>query len=145
MNAEEIKELIQLMEEKGLVELEVEEDGRRIKLRKKEHRISLDPTLTQAPMQESPFLTSSGEAERGTVFIKAPMVGTFYRAPAPDAPAFVDVGDEVESGQTVCIVEAMKLMNEIKAEVKGKVVEIMAENGEPVDYGQNLFKIKLES
>ena len=73
------------------------------------------------------------------------MVGTFYRAPAPDAAPFVEVGDEIEPEQTVCIIEAMKLMNEIKAELKGRVVEILVENGDPVDYGQPLFKIELLS
>ncbi|RKY37033.1 MAG: acetyl-CoA carboxylase, biotin carboxyl carrier protein, partial [Candidatus Omnitrophota bacterium] len=81
--------------------------------------------------------------EQGITYIKSPMVGTFYRAPAPDAPPFVEVGDEVDVGQTVCIIEAMKLMNEIKSDVRGKVLEVLVENGSPVDYGDNLFKVKV--
>jgi acetyl-CoA carboxylase biotin carboxyl carrier protein len=77
------------------------------------------------------------------VQIKSPMVGTFYRAPAPDAPPYVDVGDEVKEDTVLCIVEAMKLMNEIKAEIRGKIVEILVENGQPVEYGQPLFLAEL--
>ncbi|MGB9612932.1 MAG: acetyl-CoA carboxylase biotin carboxyl carrier protein, partial [Candidatus Margulisiibacteriota bacterium] len=76
--------------------------------------------------------------------ITSPMVGTFYRAPSPDASPFVEVGDEVEPGKVVCIIEAMKLFNEIEAEVKGKVVKILVENGKPVEYGQKLFLIKIK-
>ena len=74
--------------------------------------------------------------------ITSPMVGTFYRAPAPDEPPFVEVGDRIRSGQTVCIIEAMKLMNELEAEVSGEIVEILVDNGEPVEYGQVLMRVK---
>jgi len=80
-------------------------------------------------------------ADRRLVDITSPMVGTFYRAPGPDDPAFVDVGDRIRRGQTVCIIEAMKLMNELEAEVSGEVVEILAVNGEPVEYGQLLMRV----
>jgi acetyl-CoA carboxylase biotin carboxyl carrier protein len=86
---------------------------------------------------------SSGiSVEEKTVSVKSPMVGTFYRSPAPDAPVYVDIGDEVSEDTVLCIVEAMKLMNEIKAELKGKIAQILVENGQPVEYGQPLFVIE---
>lgn len=140
MDLEKIKEIVQLMNQEDLVEVEIEEEGKRIKLRKKEDRI-LKQEFTP-PSENISKSSESGEAEKDTFYIKAPMVGTFYRAPAPDAASFVEVGDDLDIGDTVCIIEAMKLMNEIKSEFKGKVVEILVENGDPVDYGQALFKIK---
>lgn len=85
--------------------------------------------------------SGDGEASDGHVEIAAPMVGTFYRAPAPDAPAYVEVGDRVQVGDTLCIIEAMKLMNELECEVAGRVAEICVENADPVEYGQILFRI----
>jgi acetyl-CoA carboxylase biotin carboxyl carrier protein len=101
-------------------------------------------TATPAPARRRPEPPKSGEAA-GTehlVPIVSPMVGTFYRAPAPDADPYVEVGDTITVGQTVCIVEAMKLMNEIESEVKGKVVRILVENAQPVEYGQKLLLIE---
>jgi acetyl-CoA carboxylase biotin carboxyl carrier protein len=98
---------------------------------------------------ETPGTTSSEQKSEEVVAgaklaqIKSPMVGTFYRAPAPDAPPYVDVGDEVKEDTVLCIVEAMKLMNEIKAEIRGRIVEILVENGQPVEYGQPLFSVEL--
>jgi acetyl-CoA carboxylase biotin carboxyl carrier protein len=92
-------------------------------------------TLAPAP------ITSASKNDRKLVEILSPMVGTFYRAPAPDEPSFVEVGDRVQVGQTVCIVEAMKLMNELEAEVAGEIVEILVQNGEPVEYGQPLMRV----
>ena len=143
MDLEKIKQLIQLMNDENLVEVEIEEEGKRIKLRKKEEHgekvISFSPQVP-VPQPSSP---QSQTEEEGIAYINSPMVGTFYRAPAPDASPFVEVGDEVEVGQTVCIIEAMKLMNEIKSEIKGKILEVLVENGSPVDYGDNLFKVKV--
>jgi acetyl-CoA carboxylase biotin carboxyl carrier protein len=79
---------------------------------------------------------------KNTVDINSPMVGTFYRAPSPEAPAYVNIGDNIEPGQVICIIEAMKLMNEIKSEVKGKITDIQVENAEPVEFGQVLFTIE---
>jgi acetyl-CoA carboxylase biotin carboxyl carrier protein len=76
------------------------------------------------------------------VYVKSPMVGTFYRSPSPESKPFVDIGSKIEDNSLVCIIEAMKIMNEIQAEIKGTVVEILAENGQPVEYGQRLFKLK---
>jgi acetyl-CoA carboxylase biotin carboxyl carrier protein len=85
---------------------------------------------------------ATAPAEEGVAYVTSPLVGTFYRAPSPDAAAFVDVGTKIRPGQRLCIVEAMKLMNEIESEVEGTILEILVENGKPVEYGQKLFKVK---
>ena len=95
-----------------------------------------------APATAPPAAAPAAAAEEGTVVVRAPMVGTFYRAPAPDAPPFVEVGQVVQPGQTLCIIEAMKLMNEIEAEVRGRVSAILVENGQPVEYGQPLMTLE---
>lgn len=92
-----------------------------------------------APAAASP----AGAEETGFAYVKSPMVGTFYRSPSPENPAFVDVNAKVEEKTVVCIIEAMKIMNEIQAEAKGTIVEVLVENGQPVEYGQRLFKVKL--
>jgi acetyl-CoA carboxylase biotin carboxyl carrier protein len=96
-------------------------------------------TVTAAATAAAPVPAPS--ATDRTVTITSPMVGTFYRAPAPDEPPFVEVGDRIRSGQTVCIIEAMKLMNELEAEVSGEIVEILVENGDPIEYGQVLMRV----
>lgn len=93
--------------------------------------------VTAAPAQASPPLAS----DRRFLEVVSPMVGTFYRSPAPDEPPFVDVGERIRKGQTVCIIEAMKLMNELESEVAGEIVEILVQNGEPVEYGQILMRV----
>ena len=93
-----------------------------------------------APMPTAPAPTA--QQEDGIVFVSSPLVGTFYRAPSPDAAAFIEVGQTIRQGQRLCIVEAMKLMNEIESDVEGTLVEILVENGKPVEYGQKLFKVK---
>jgi acetyl-CoA carboxylase biotin carboxyl carrier protein len=100
------------------------------------------PTVHVTAGQQPAPASGGSEAPSDAVDVTCPFVGTFYRAPSPDAPSFVDVGSVVRPGQTLCIVEAMKLMNEIEAEVSGTVVEIYAQNGKPVEFGQKLFRIK---
>ncbi len=149
MNIKEIKEMIQLMNENGLSEIELEKDGLKIKLKKNQagyiehsvaHELRSAPAPAShreaAPPKESPKPTAAKNA------VKSPMVGTFYASPAPDAPPFLQVGMQVEVGQVVCIIEAMKLMNEIKSEVRGKVVEIAVNNGDPVEFGQVIFVVE---
>ncbi|MBI4354468.1 MAG: acetyl-CoA carboxylase biotin carboxyl carrier protein [Candidatus Omnitrophica bacterium] len=143
-----IEEMLQLMESRSLVELELEHEGMRIRLKKASpvQGPQLVEYVSGTPQPATPASASppGKAAEEGgrRVVIKSPMVGTFYRAPAPDAPPFVDVGQEIEEGQVVCIIEAMKLMNEIKSEVAGRVVEIFGENGDAVEFGQSLFAIE---
>lgn len=152
VNVKEIKEMINLMNENNLSELEIEKDGMRIKLKKGsvsagQEQLSPAPIFierekiseAQAAKPQPPLAREA--AAQGTE-IKAPMVGTFYRAPSPEAPPFVQVNQEIEPGQVICIIEAMKLMNEIKSEIKGKIIEILVDNAEPVEFGQPLFLIE---
>jgi len=147
MNLKEIREIINLMNENELSEIEIEREGAKLKIKKTsaemnaavirnpvEYRIE-SPSAAPAPAQGAP--ASSGE--KSAKEISSPMVGTFYRAPSPESPPFIEIGQVVEVGQVVCIVEAMKLMNEIKAELRGKIVEIPVANAEPVEFGQTLF------
>ena len=150
MNLKEIKEIINLMNEHGLTEIEVEKGDQKIKLKKSsisgESAVVEQQPIVQQPVAKAP----AGEVEKESpeqesknlIEIKAPLVGTFYRSPSPDAASFVEVGQEIEVGEVVCIVEAMKLMNEIKSEVRGKVVDILAENADPVEFGQIMFLIE---
>jgi len=149
MNVKEIKEMITLMNENGLTELEIEKDGLKLRLRKSNGGITSEFTVAPvshiAAAPQAPATSPAKEVEpstKGLVEIKSPMVGTFYRAPAPDAPPYIQEGQNVDIGQVVCIVEAMKLMNEIKAEVRGKVTRIMVDNADPVEFGQAMFLIE---
>ncbi|MDD5108963.1 MAG: acetyl-CoA carboxylase biotin carboxyl carrier protein [Candidatus Omnitrophica bacterium] len=149
MNIKEIKEMINLMNENSLAELEVEKDGMRIRLKKTASGFEgfEGPVLLQGQgVANQPKVGGIQEPieknEIKTVEIKSPMVGTFYRAPNPEAPAYVEVGQNIEPGQVICIIEAMKLMNEIKSEIKGKILEILVDNAEPVEFGQPLFLIE---
>jgi len=149
MNIKEIKEMINLMNENGLSELEVEKDDMRIRLKKTPAGIEgFDGPMVlpgQGGIAQSKVQSAQETEEKNavkTVEIKSPMVGTFYRAPNPEAPAYVEVGQTIEPGQVICIIEAMKLMNEIKSEIKGKILEILVDNAEPVEFGQPLFLIE---
>lgn len=146
---DEIQKIIKLMDEKNLAEFELEIDGFKIKLVRKAPAAAVfsAPPAASAPAPAAashPAATATPEPSEGPgslVHITSPMVGTFYRAPAPNAPPFVEVGEPVKKGQTLCIVEAMKLMNEIESEADGIVKEILVENGKPVEFGQRLFTI----
>jgi acetyl-CoA carboxylase biotin carboxyl carrier protein len=148
MNLKELKELIELMNDNGLTELEVERDGMTIKLKKSSETGSIHPmaySIPSIPAAVRPAVEApvAAPAVVASNFkdVKSPMVGTFYRAPSPEAAPFVEIGQTVEVGQVVCIVEAMKLMNEIKSDVRGKVLEICVDNAEPVEFGQVLFRV----
>lgn len=154
MDLNHIKKLIKILEASEVTDLEVEENGVRIKLAKKV-RVTQNLTMPQAnitpafvaPQSAAASVSEDKKAAEETAHtglheIKSPIVGTFYRAPAPDADAYVQVGDSVSVGSVLCIVEAMKLMNEIESDVNGTIVKILVENGKPVEYGQPLFLIK---
>ena len=145
MNIKEIKKMLDLMNKNNLNELEVEKDGVKIRLKKTGAGISqqiLDERLSiQQPIVKETIHAPEPRAKK-TIEIKAPMVGTFYRSPSPEAPSFVDIGSKIDVGQVICIIEAMKLMNEIKSEVKGKVVDIQVDNATPIEFGQVLFLIE---
>ncbi|MEC0371983.1 acetyl-CoA carboxylase biotin carboxyl carrier protein [Paenibacillus chibensis] len=160
----EIKELIQLVDETSVHELDIELEGTHLTIRKanKTEVIAsqaIAQPYVQVPQQvipqqvnspaavaagEQPAAGASNAADASLHKIVSPMVGTFYRSPSPEAGAFVSVGDKVNEKSTVCIIEAMKLMNELEAEVKGEIVEILVENGQLVEFGQPLFLVKSE-
>lgn len=157
MNLKEIKELIEVLKDTDVTELELEKAGSRIKIKKGaegrvpvlvEHMtpaISHEPApLPAAPVPQLPPAadTAREDAQKSYVVVTSPIVGTFYRSPSPETAVYVEVGDVVKKGQILCIIEAMKLMNEIEAEVSGKVVEIVVDNAQPVEYGQPLFHIE---
>src|SRR5262245_43839300 len=144
----DLRRLIRLVQKTGIGELEVSTGGRTVRIAS-QAGVAPVSTATLAAPHPAPSAAASGASPAGSpgatgnqVVITSPMVGTFYRAPAPDAEPYVEVGDVVEVGQTVCIVEAMKLMNEIESEVKGRIVRILVENAQPVEYGQKLFLIE---
>jgi len=146
MNLKEIKELINLMNENNLNELEIEREGGKIRIKKSpsgrfeavaEERGAETVRLDQEEAVKKPVAPG-----KETIEIKTPMVGTFYRTASPDSKPYVEIGQTIEIGQVVCIIEAMKLMNEIKSEVKGKLVEVLVETSDPVEYGQVLFVVE---
>ena len=147
MNIKEIKEMIDLMNKNHLSEIEIERDGTKIRLKKdeggviKQVREVAEATASPSPTGASAPAEVPAPAESAQ-HVTAPMVGVFYRAPAPEAAPFVDVGQEVEKGDVVCIIEAMKLMNEIKIDKKARIVDILVENGDPVEFGQPLLTIE---
>ncbi len=139
---DEIERLLDLMDERDLEELEVEREGLHIRLRKRP-RGGAPARPADAPAAP-PSAAAAGDeaADEGLRLVKSPIVGTFYRAPEPGARPFVEVGSAVRKGQVLCVIEAMKLMNEIDAEHDGEVVEVFAEDRQPVQYGEKLFAIR---
>lgn len=140
MDFEILKKLIQLAKDEDVSGLSVEDKGVKYEVRR-EKGGSIPHTSHLIPHTPSPTPPRT-EEDDGLVAITSPMVGTFYRSPSPESPPFAQTGDEVEPGKVVCIIEAMKLFNEIEAEVRGKIIKVLAENGKPVEYGQKLFLIK---
>ena len=152
MDLRKLKTLIDLVSESNVSELEITEADGKVRIVK----AGATPVVMAAPMMQqampmaqaapvaaaaAPVAEAAPAEETGHV-VKSPMVGTFYRSSSPGAKAFAEVGDQVKAGQPVCIIEAMKIMNEIQSEVRGTVIEILVENGQPVEYGQKLFKVK---
>jgi len=146
INLEEIKSLIAALEEGGVNEFEYEDEDSRLRLSFGKTAVAAvaAPTLGFAAPQPSTAApaTAATADESNVVFITSPFVGTFYRSPSPDAEVFTDVGKAISVGQTLCIVEAMKLMNEIESDVAGTVLEVLVQNGTSVEFGQKLFKVK---
>ena len=140
MNLQELKELLDLFESRNISELELEHDGFRIKLKKKVPEPG--PITSQEPSGEQNNIPGEPSKENNFLQITSPIVGTFYRAPSPGAEPFVDANDIVEKGQVLCVVEAMKVMNEIEADARGRVVAILPQNSQPVEYGEPLFLIE---
>ncbi len=141
LDLEQLRELIRLLDEANLTEIEVEHDDDRIRVRRDPAAIVHAVAQSAAGESAAPSAEAAAAEETG-VYVTSPFVGTFYRAPTPDGDPFAGVGDEIVVGQVLCIVEAMKLMNEIEAETAGTVVEVLVENGKPVEYGDRLFRIE---
>jgi acetyl-CoA carboxylase biotin carboxyl carrier protein len=157
MDLDHLKQLLDLVQQHGLAEFEIEQDGLRLKIRKEVTTVvaTSGTALPAAPPRVGGAIGVAGpsgpvpageasetELEIEFAVVKSPIVGTFYRAPEPAAPPFVDIGTTVKKGQVLCIIEAMKLMNEIDAEFDGEIVKIYVENGQSVQYGERLFAIK---
>jgi len=150
MNIKKIEEIVRLMEKHNLTEISIEEEGVKFHLKKGmsgeiERSVSAIPQGPPAPIlrhSESQGARPTKKETQNLVEIKAPMVGTFYRSSSPDAKSFVDIGSPVKENDVLCIIEAMKLMNEIKSELKGKIVDVLVENAEPVEFGQVLFLVE---
>lgn len=157
MNLKEIKEILEMMKNADVIEFEMEKENTRIRIKKLsdlQHQVVQQPhpqqiysqpaiavPAAQQVLPEEKKTEATQEIEK-YLQVKSPMVGTFYRSSAPDSPAYVQEGDMISEGQTLCIIEAMKLMNEIKSEIRGKVVKIVIENGQAVEYNQMLFLIE---
>ncbi|HET7669123.1 MAG TPA: acetyl-CoA carboxylase biotin carboxyl carrier protein [Burkholderiales bacterium] len=148
MDLRKLKKLIDLVQESGIAELEITEGEEKVKIVKggTVMATAVAPMMVAAPAAEARSAAPAAaapaveaEAAQEGHVVKAPMVGTFYRSPSPDAKAFVEVGQAIKEGDTICIIEAMKLMNEIEADASGTVKAILVENGQPVEYGQPLF------
>jgi acetyl-CoA carboxylase biotin carboxyl carrier protein len=159
MNIKEIKELVKMLDGTDINELTIESEGNRIVIKKGAGALPhISPPINQMvpypimnvpniPVPSAPPVTPATEDKSeglgpNQVLIVAPMVGTFYRSPSPDADPYVQVGQMIDAGQVVCIIEAMKLMNEIESERRGRIVEVLVENAHPVEYGQPLFVLE---
>ncbi len=147
MDLKEIKAVLKLIQETDIEEIEVEQDGRRVRIRRRGFQAAapMPSVVPSAPMPEVAVTGPSAPAVPETtnlITVESPMVGTFYRAPAPGADPYVQQGDKVQKGTVLCLIEAMKLMNEIESEVSGRVHSMLVENAQPVEYGQPLFLIE---
>ena len=156
MDLDYLQQIIKLFEDSTLTELEIDEEGSRVTLGRAKEQSAFGgfmmpqmPAYAPPPVQVAPAAggeaakLAAGGSSANTHEVKSPIVGTFYRAPAPDADPYVQVGQHVDNGTTLCIIEAMKLMNEIESDAAGKVVKILIENGQPVEYGQPLFVLEV--
>jgi acetyl-CoA carboxylase biotin carboxyl carrier protein len=155
----DLKEILRILEEQDITEFELEQDGVKLRVCRSSGVAPSHPAATYlapapsvpapvappsapAPSPSAPAGAATAEPEDNGVLVKSPIVGTFYRSPDPNASPFVNVGDRVKVGQVLCIIEAMKLMNEIEAEVAGEIMKVHPENGQPVQYGDPLFTVR---
>lgn len=153
MDLKDIKQVIDLMKRAELTEFDLEKEGFKLHLSRKEKDavpqiiqaapVAAAPVAAAAAASEAkPAAASAPVEEKGIELIKSPMVGTFYRAPSPESPVFAEVGTKVTAESVVCIIEAMKVMNEIQSEISGTITEVLVENGDAIEFGQPLFKVK---
>lgn len=142
MELDDLKNLIELLKDTDVTELQIEKDGSKVKIRRDKIFSSMEISAhTPLSIQEKIIKEAEDENQR-LITVTSPIVGTFYRSPSPDTPSFVDHGTKVKKGQVLCIIEAMKLMNEIECETDGIVVKALVENGQPVEYGEPLFLVE---
>ena len=141
MELEDLRELIELLKDSDITELQIDKEGTKVKIKRERFLHSLELPVHKPSLQEKIAAETEEEAQR-LVTITSPIVGTFYRASSPEANPFVEFGAKVSKGQVLCIVEAMKLMNEIESDVDGIIVKVLVENGQPVEYGEPLFLIE---
>ncbi len=152
MDIRKVKKLIELLEESGIAEIEIKEGEEAVRISRMPsgtvvHALpqlpaALSPAPPAQPIQSAPVSESAPKPRANEHVVTAPMVGTFYGSPSPGAKAFVEIGDEIKIGQVLCIIEAMKMMNQIEADRAGRITSIMARNGDPVEFGQPLFVIE---
>ena len=148
MDIRKVKKLIELLDESGIAEIEITEGEESVRISRYPTNVPVAPAVASAPAMApasapaAPAAPAPVEPPKPGNRITAPMVGTYYSSPAPGAKAFVSIGSRVEAGDTLCIIEAMKMMNQIESETSGTVVSILVENGDPVEYGQPLFNIE---
>jgi acetyl-CoA carboxylase biotin carboxyl carrier protein len=147
MDLRYLKKIVRLLEQSGVDEIEVEEEGTKIRVSRNGQKAGLPVAMpaAQSVVQAEPGSVTKGEEKPAAAKyheVKSPIVGTFYRAPAPDADPYVEPGQTIQAGTVLCIIEAMKLMNEIESDVAGKVIKCLVENGQPVEYNQPLFQIE---
>jgi acetyl-CoA carboxylase biotin carboxyl carrier protein len=143
MELEDLKKLIDLLKETDITEIQVEKEGTKVKIKREKYFQSLEIATQKTPfLQEAAIKKEIEEETQRLITVTSPIVGTFYRSPSPEAPIFVETGLRVKKGQVLCIVEAMKLMNEIECEVDGILMKALVENGQPVEYGEPLFLIE---
>ena len=157
MDIKQVQELVKIINKTNIAEISIEEEGLKITIKQKEDAapvtyapqqylqpapmMSAAPAAPAAPAPVKPAEAPAPKPADNLLTIKSPMIGTFYRSPSPDKPVFVNAGDEIDNGKVVCIIEAMKLFNEIESEVKGKIVKILVEDASPVEYDQPLFLV----
>jgi oxaloacetate decarboxylase (Na+ extruding) subunit alpha len=140
--AERIRELVKIVQESGVGEIEIEDEGMRVSVRRADEQGSASAGVPAAGVEVADGAALTVVTATESIRVESPMVGVFYRAPTPGAPPFVEVGDVVASGQTLCMLEAMKLFNELKAETDGRVRAIHVDNGQPVEFGTLLFELE---
>jgi acetyl-CoA carboxylase biotin carboxyl carrier protein len=142
MELEDLKELIELLKESDITELQLEKDGSKVKIKREKILSPIGMSVQKPHVYEEKVVAETEDETQRLVTVTSPIVGTFYRAPSPEAQPFVEVGQRVNKGSILCIVEAMKLMNEIESDMDGIIVKILVENSQPVEYGEPLFLIE---
>ena len=142
MDLRKIKKLIEMLQESDLSEIEVKEGEESVRINRKKGNIEIPQQIVAPQSQKKEKIENDDEPEENLSYIQSPMVGTFYRSPAPGKPPFVEIGQKVKKGDTICIIEAMKMMNQVKSEFDGKIIDIKVENGQPVEFNESLVSIE---